>query len=154
MQIPQAVELEASAVLHVGKVDAAHYPLAKKKTSYEFLREKVGAATSCAQPCSSHLQVLHNAARAVTCPDSRLSGSQQSSPGGGTRAMHAAAGPAATRGSAVKWMSTGCQSCRRTCGREPTRSAPSPASATRSPTRPTASSRSETHPKTAQRMYT
>jgi hypothetical protein len=39
----QAVELEASAVLHVGKVDAAHYPLAKKKTSYEFLREKVGA---------------------------------------------------------------------------------------------------------------
>ena len=30
-------------MLHVGKVDAAHYPLAKKKTSYEFLREKVGA---------------------------------------------------------------------------------------------------------------
>ena len=29
-------------MLHVGKVDAASYPLAKKKTSYEFLREKVG----------------------------------------------------------------------------------------------------------------
>ena len=27
-------------MVHVGKVDAAVYPLAKKKTSYEFLREK------------------------------------------------------------------------------------------------------------------
>lgn len=41
----QQVELEASAVLHVGKVDAAAYPLAKKKTSYEFLREKVQQLT-------------------------------------------------------------------------------------------------------------
>ena len=36
----QKVELKAEAIVHVGKVDAAAYPLAKKKTSYEFLREK------------------------------------------------------------------------------------------------------------------
>jgi len=36
----QKVELKADSVVHVGKVDAAVYPLAKKKTSYEFLREK------------------------------------------------------------------------------------------------------------------
>lgn len=36
----QKVELKAEKVVHVGKVDAAIYPLAKKKTSYEFLREK------------------------------------------------------------------------------------------------------------------
>ena len=34
------MELKAEAIVHVGKVDAAVYPLAKKKTSYEFLREK------------------------------------------------------------------------------------------------------------------
>ncbi len=34
------MELEVARVLHVGPVDAAAYPLAKKKTSYEFLREK------------------------------------------------------------------------------------------------------------------
>lgn len=38
-------------MLHVGKVDAASYPLAKKKTSYEFLREKVG---SCNTPGACH----------------------------------------------------------------------------------------------------
>ena len=37
----QAVELKASKVLHVGLCDAATYPIAKKKTSYEFLREKM-----------------------------------------------------------------------------------------------------------------
>ena len=36
----QKVELKAETVLHLGKVDAGLYPLAKKKTSYEFLREK------------------------------------------------------------------------------------------------------------------
>ena len=34
------MELKAEKVVHVGTVDAAQYPLAKKKTSYEFLREK------------------------------------------------------------------------------------------------------------------
>ncbi len=38
---PQAVELKATKVLHVGVSDAASYPIAKKKTSYEFLREKM-----------------------------------------------------------------------------------------------------------------
>lgn len=38
--VPQQVELQASKVVHVGLVDAGAYPLAKKKTSYEFLREK------------------------------------------------------------------------------------------------------------------
>ncbi|GLC38631.1 hypothetical protein PLESTB_000454300 [Pleodorina starrii] len=37
----QAVELKATKVLHVGPCDAATYPIAKKKTSYEFLREKM-----------------------------------------------------------------------------------------------------------------
>ena len=32
------VELKASRIVHVGKTDAAEYPLAKKKQSYEFLR--------------------------------------------------------------------------------------------------------------------
>lgn len=36
----QQVELQASKVVHVGPVDGTSYPLAKKKTSYEFLREK------------------------------------------------------------------------------------------------------------------
>lgn len=36
----QRVELKADKVVHIGKVDASVYPLAKKKTSYEFLREK------------------------------------------------------------------------------------------------------------------
>ena len=34
------MELKAETILHLGKVDAGMYPLAKKKTSYEFLREK------------------------------------------------------------------------------------------------------------------
>lgn len=36
----QKVELKATRVVHVGPTDAAVYPLAKKKQSYEFLREK------------------------------------------------------------------------------------------------------------------
>ncbi|GFR40681.1 hypothetical protein Agub_g1272 [Astrephomene gubernaculifera] len=37
----QAVELKATKIHHVGPCDAATYPIAKKKTSYEFLREKM-----------------------------------------------------------------------------------------------------------------
>ncbi|KAG1674615.1 hypothetical protein FOA52_001864 [Chlamydomonas sp. UWO 241] len=37
----QPVELKATKVLHLGMSDAATYPIAKKKTSYEFLREKM-----------------------------------------------------------------------------------------------------------------
>ncbi|KAL4434001.1 hypothetical protein ABPG75_000442 [Micractinium tetrahymenae] len=36
----QKVELKATKVVHVGTTDAAEYPLAKKKQSFEFLREK------------------------------------------------------------------------------------------------------------------
>mmetsp|Transcript_1355 Transcript_1355/g.3194 ORF Transcript_1355/g.3194 Transcript_1355/m.3194 type:complete len:586 (-) Transcript_1355:115-1872(-) len=36
----QAVELKATAIKYVGKCDAATYPMAKKKQSFEFLREK------------------------------------------------------------------------------------------------------------------
>jgi asparaginyl-tRNA synthetase len=35
------VELKATKIHHVGKTDASVYPLAKKKQSYEFLREKM-----------------------------------------------------------------------------------------------------------------
>jgi asparaginyl-tRNA synthetase len=34
------VELKATKVVHVGTTDPAEYPLAKKKQSFEFLREK------------------------------------------------------------------------------------------------------------------
>ena len=37
--LPQ-VELKATRVLHLGGTDAGEYPLAKKKQSYEFMREK------------------------------------------------------------------------------------------------------------------
>ena len=37
----QEVELHVLEVLHVGTSDAAAYPIAKKKTSYEFLRSKL-----------------------------------------------------------------------------------------------------------------
>lgn len=37
----QAVELKATSILHLGACDAATYPMAKKKQSYEFLREKM-----------------------------------------------------------------------------------------------------------------
>jgi aspartyl/asparaginyl-tRNA synthetase len=37
---PQAVELKASRVVHLGACDAATYPMAKKKQSMEFLRDK------------------------------------------------------------------------------------------------------------------
>jgi hypothetical protein len=37
---PQAVELKATQVHHVGTCDASSYPMAKKKQSMEFLREK------------------------------------------------------------------------------------------------------------------
>mmetsp|Transcript_36164 Transcript_36164/g.106823 ORF Transcript_36164/g.106823 Transcript_36164/m.106823 type:complete len:658 (-) Transcript_36164:132-2105(-) len=37
----QAVELKATKIVHVGTSDAATYPIAKKKTSFEFLREKM-----------------------------------------------------------------------------------------------------------------
>jgi len=36
----QAVELKALRLVHVGACDAASYPMAKKKQSFEFLREK------------------------------------------------------------------------------------------------------------------
>lgn len=36
----QAVELKATKVVHVGVCDASSYPMAKKKQSMEFLREK------------------------------------------------------------------------------------------------------------------
>lgn len=36
----QAVELKAAKVVHLGPCDAASYPMAKKKQSMEFLREK------------------------------------------------------------------------------------------------------------------
>ena len=39
--LPQAVELKATSILHVGECEASTYPMAKKKTSYEFLREKM-----------------------------------------------------------------------------------------------------------------
>ena len=34
------VELKATKVVHLGSTDPAEYPLAKKKQSFEFLREK------------------------------------------------------------------------------------------------------------------
>lgn len=34
------VELKATRIIHLGRTDASAYPLAKKKQSYEFLREK------------------------------------------------------------------------------------------------------------------
>lgn len=34
------VELKATKILHIGKTDGSEYPLAKKKQSYEYLREK------------------------------------------------------------------------------------------------------------------
>ena len=34
------MELKATTVVHVGGTDPAEYPLAKKKQSFEFLREK------------------------------------------------------------------------------------------------------------------
>uniref|UniRef100_A0A7S0RKV4 asparagine--tRNA ligase n=1 Tax=Chlamydomonas leiostraca TaxID=1034604 RepID=A0A7S0RKV4_9CHLO len=37
----QAVELKATSIAHIGECDAGTYPMAKKKTSYEFLREKM-----------------------------------------------------------------------------------------------------------------
>lgn len=37
----QAVELKATSICHLGECDAGTYPIAKKKTSYEFLREKM-----------------------------------------------------------------------------------------------------------------
>ncbi|GFH32819.1 AA_TRNA_LIGASE_II domain-containing protein, partial [Haematococcus lacustris] len=36
-----AVELKAARIVHLGLCDAAHYPIAKKKTTYEYLREKL-----------------------------------------------------------------------------------------------------------------
>ncbi len=41
----QLIELHATAVLHVGACDAAVYPIAKKKVSLEFLREKIHLRT-------------------------------------------------------------------------------------------------------------
>lgn len=41
----QVVELHAGKVLHVGPCDAAKYPIAKKKISLEFLREKIHLRT-------------------------------------------------------------------------------------------------------------
>lgn len=41
----QVVELHAAKVLHVGPCDAAKYPIAKKKISLEFLREKIHLRT-------------------------------------------------------------------------------------------------------------
>jgi len=41
----QAVELHVTKVLHVGPCDAAKYPIAKKKISLEFLREKIHLRT-------------------------------------------------------------------------------------------------------------
>ncbi len=35
------MELKATKLVHVGLCDNAHYPIAKKKTSFEFLREKM-----------------------------------------------------------------------------------------------------------------
>ncbi len=35
------MELKATKVVHVGPSDAATYPIAKKKTTFEFLREKM-----------------------------------------------------------------------------------------------------------------
>jgi asparaginyl-tRNA synthetase len=41
----QRVELHATRVLHVGPCDAAVYPIAKKKITLEFLREKIHLRT-------------------------------------------------------------------------------------------------------------
>lgn len=41
----QVVELHATRVLHLGPCDAAVYPIAKKKITLEFLREKVHLRT-------------------------------------------------------------------------------------------------------------
>jgi asparaginyl-tRNA synthetase len=41
----QVVELHVTKVLHVGKCDAAKYPIAKKKVTLEFLREKIHLRT-------------------------------------------------------------------------------------------------------------
>ncbi len=46
----QKVELKATKIRYVGPVDAAAYPLAKKKTSMEFLREKVRPSATPATP--------------------------------------------------------------------------------------------------------
>ncbi len=56
----QKVELKAETVVHVGKVDAAVYPLAKKKTSYEFLREKAHL-----RPRTNTIGAISNSAKAV-----------------------------------------------------------------------------------------
>lgn len=37
----QAVELKATKIHYVGTCDAGKYPIAKKKTTFEFLREKM-----------------------------------------------------------------------------------------------------------------
>ena len=76
MWAAQKVELKADTVVHVGKVDAAVYPLAKKKTSYEFLREKahlrprtntIGAFSwSCREQFLSVLGRLHHCANLHT----------------------------------------------------------------------------------------
>ena len=41
----QVIELHATKILHVGPCDAAKYPIAKKKISLEFLREKIHLRT-------------------------------------------------------------------------------------------------------------
>ena len=41
----QVVEMHATKILHVGPCDAAKYPIAKKKISLEFLREKIHLRT-------------------------------------------------------------------------------------------------------------
>ena len=41
----QLVELHATKVLHMGTCDAAVYPIAKKKVTLEFLREKIHLRT-------------------------------------------------------------------------------------------------------------
>ena len=40
LPLPAQVELKATKVVHLGSTDPAEYPLAKKKQSMEFLREK------------------------------------------------------------------------------------------------------------------
>lgn len=48
------VELKATQVVHVGECEAATYPIAKKKTSYEFLRRAGWAGAVVCISCAPH----------------------------------------------------------------------------------------------------
>lgn len=45
------VELKATRVVYLGKTDAGEYPLAKKKQTFEYLREKAHLRPRCVAAC-------------------------------------------------------------------------------------------------------